>query len=321
MDRKKISKNRRKTFGMLLLAAVLFLTAAFRFSMPEPAYAYESELYQYTVKVETGYLALRNAQSYNTKNEIGKLYTGETVVACPIESEKDGYRYVYSPKLHKLGYVNGNYLTNKRTYKGASKMYAKVETGYLALRNAKAYERENEIGVLYTGDPVFVLDDSDSSYWTVYAPTLSKAGYVNKNYLVSSGIKTDYNEPEVPAVIPPDSYADWKWESADSDILEFRMDITNYSRTKTVTDFEIIFYAEDVWGNRIYGDNSTVVKTTMRKTILPGETIKSDYIPMPDRQRIRTVYAAVRKARLSDGTICEYTSIPESAYGIWEVTQ
>ena len=33
----------------------------------------------YTVRVETGYLALRTAQAYDYRNEIGKLYTGDTV--------------------------------------------------------------------------------------------------------------------------------------------------------------------------------------------------------------------------------------------------
>ena len=32
----------------------------------------------YTVTVADGYLALRNAKAYDDKNEIGKLYTGDT---------------------------------------------------------------------------------------------------------------------------------------------------------------------------------------------------------------------------------------------------
>ena len=58
-----------------------------------------------------------------------------------------------------------------------------VKTGYLALRTAKAFDSRNEIGELYTGDKVEVLDSSDGTYWYVYSPKLGKYGYVNKNYL------------------------------------------------------------------------------------------------------------------------------------------
>ena len=58
-----------------------------------------------------------------------------------------------------------------------------VTSGYLALRNAKAYDSSNEIGKLYTGETVQVQDTSDSQYWYVYAPSLGKSGYVNKDYL------------------------------------------------------------------------------------------------------------------------------------------
>ena len=58
-----------------------------------------------------------------------------------------------------------------------------VSKGYLALRSAKAYDSRNEIGKLYTGDTVEVKDSSDSQYWYVYAPSLGKYGYVNKDYL------------------------------------------------------------------------------------------------------------------------------------------
>ena len=59
----------------------------------------------------------------------------------------------------------------------------KVAKGYLALRSAKAYDSRNEIGQLHTGDTVQVTDSSDATYWYVYAPSLEKSGYVNRNYL------------------------------------------------------------------------------------------------------------------------------------------
>lgn len=61
-----------------------------------------------------------------------------------------------------------------------------VERNYLALRSEPAFERENEIGKLYTGDIVAVLDTSDPQYWMVYSWDLLKYGYVNKDYLVEN---------------------------------------------------------------------------------------------------------------------------------------
>lgn len=58
-----------------------------------------------------------------------------------------------------------------------------VASGYLALRNAKAYDDRNEIGQLYTGDTVTVQDTSDATYWYVYSPKYNCSGYVNKDYL------------------------------------------------------------------------------------------------------------------------------------------
>ena len=134
----------------------------------------------YTVRVETGYLALRTAQAYDYRNEIGKLYTGDTVEV--IDSSDSGYWYVYSCKLDKYGYVNKDYLIAPVTVSGP-KYYVTGTTYYLALRNAKAYDAANEIGKLHNGDYVYVQDTSDSTYWYVYAPQLNKYGYVNKNYL------------------------------------------------------------------------------------------------------------------------------------------
>mgnify|MGYP002571570392 CR=1 FL=1 len=65
-----------------------------------------------------------------------------------------------------------------------SNMYTvTVASGYLALRNAKAYDDANEIGQLNNGDTVQVQDSSGSTYWYVYSSRLGKSGYVNKNYL------------------------------------------------------------------------------------------------------------------------------------------
>ena len=140
----------------------------------------------WTVSVQKGYLALRTAKAYDSRNEIGELYSGDTV---QVQDSSDGtYWYVYSPKLGKSGYVNKNYLIGGGSAPAAAASYTvSVQSGYLALRNAKAYDSRNEIGQLYSGDTVQVQDSSDGTYWYVYSPKLGKSGYVNRNYLVGAG--------------------------------------------------------------------------------------------------------------------------------------
>ena len=133
----------------------------------------------YQVGVSKGYLALRSAMAYDSSNEIGELYSGDTVQL--IDTSDSQYWYVYSQKLEKNGYVNKDYLI------GGTTTYAtrtvSVATGYLALRSAKAYDSSNEIGQLYSGDTVQLVDTTDAQYWYVYSQKLCKYGYVNKDYL------------------------------------------------------------------------------------------------------------------------------------------
>ncbi len=135
----------------------------------------------YTAKVSSGYLALRNAKAYDASNELGKIYTGETVQV--LSSGDSQYWYVYAPTLGKFGYVNKDYLAAGASSATYTTMTVKVESGYLALRTAKAYDYANEIGKLYTGDTVQVTEKNSEQYWYVYAPSLDKYGYVNKDYL------------------------------------------------------------------------------------------------------------------------------------------
>ncbi len=62
----------------------------------------------YYVTGTTYYLALRNAQSYDERNEIGKIYNGQEV---QVISSGGTYWYVYVPALGMKGYVNSGYLT------------------------------------------------------------------------------------------------------------------------------------------------------------------------------------------------------------------
>ena len=151
-------------------------------SDPQYWYVYSPKLNKYGY-VNKGYLALRSAKAYDSSNEIGELYTGDTVTVS--DSSDPQYWYVYSPKLNKYGYVNKDYLsggtaTYSNTYPTKT---VSVATGYLALRSAKAYDTSNEIGELYSGETVQVIDSTDAQYWYVYSTKLGRYGYVNKDYL------------------------------------------------------------------------------------------------------------------------------------------
>lgn len=141
-------------------------------------YIYNSGLW--TVKIEKGYLALRNQAAYNDSNEIGQLNTGDTVQVKDTADEH--YWYVYVPKLDKTGYVDKEYLLGGAGT-AIQSMTVKVDKGYLALRSEKAYDKNNEIGQLNTGDTVELIEKEDSTYWYVFVPKLGKEGYVDKNYL------------------------------------------------------------------------------------------------------------------------------------------
>ena len=136
-----------------------------------------------TVSVAKGYLALRNMKAYDASNEIGELYSGDTVQL--LDTSDSQYWYVYSPKYDTNGFVNKDYLVKNKdnTASAVVTKTVKVKSGYLALRNAKAYDDANEIGQLNNGDTVQVQDSSGRTYWYVYSSRLGKSGYVNKNYL------------------------------------------------------------------------------------------------------------------------------------------
>ncbi|MBU5480448.1 SH3 domain-containing protein [Blautia sp. MSJ-19] len=171
--KKRFSTTHRTDFMKKFLAVLMVLAL----SLPVTAQTSRAAGTSYTVTVASGYLALRNAKAYDDANEIGKLYTGDTVEVQ--DSSGSTYWYVYSSKLNKYGYTDRRYLTNLSSERTVS-----VKSGYLALRNAKEYKASNEIGELYTGDKVQIADASDSTYWLVFAPGLYKGGYVDKNYLI-----------------------------------------------------------------------------------------------------------------------------------------
>lgn len=70
--------------------------------------------------------------------------------------------------------------------------YVSVQKGYLALRNAKAFDTSNEIGQMNNGEAVWAMETS-GTYWYVYSPSLGMYGYTNSGYLTTS-----YSAPSQP---------------------------------------------------------------------------------------------------------------------------
>ena len=185
---------KRKKFAVIaavLIAALLPMTPLKAVSNAVQVEAASNDIY--TVHVKTGYLALRNAKGYDYRNEIGELYTGDTVQV--LDRSDSTYWYVYSPKLGLSGYVNKDYLSggsNSSSSQSSGNTYkVSVATGYLALRTAMAYDYRNEIGELYSGETVQVLNKTSSEYWYVYSPKLDKSGYVNCKYLVGASSSSE----------------------------------------------------------------------------------------------------------------------------------
>ena len=311
---KKVRAKNHRLFTCVigLFMSAMIAVSAMTVTAPLPVYAAQTCLFTYTVKVESGYLALRTRKEFNKNNEIGRLDTGDIVVGCPTLGDEGEYMYVYSSKLRKHGYVNANYLYYAGSYDGRY-MYACVETGYLALRNAKAYEKSNEIGKLYTGDSVVILDDSGSEYWTVYSPTLYKTGYVNRNYLVYS--YTPEPENTLPMVFPDPAMAEW--ETTSDNYLSMHVQVKNNTRSKAITAFTLLVCSVDQYGN-IINDGNLVHEFTMYKTIEPGKIEYSSDFYLACRNYIRTVCVQIRAVRFSDGTWVELPT-GGKAYAEWTV--
>ena len=192
--------NAHTSLARVIRGALLGVVAILVMAAVAPSRALAGETY--TVKVDKGYLALRTAPSYDEANEIGELYTGDTV---EVKDRSNGqYWWVYSPKHGREGYVNADYLRSSgssssgpssSSSSGSASSYGsssygtytvKVAKGYLALRTKPKYDESNEIGELYTGDKVTVLNKSNGQYWWVYSPKHGREGYVNADYLVGA---------------------------------------------------------------------------------------------------------------------------------------
>ena len=70
--------------------------------------------------------------------------------------------------LGSYGYTNSDYLVSSYASVNIyndNVYYANVSTGYLALRNAKAFDSANEISKVPNSKEVDVIDFSTGTYW------------------------------------------------------------------------------------------------------------------------------------------------------------
>ena len=115
-----------------------------------------------------------------------------------------------------------------------------------------------------------------------------------------------YTELYVPLTMPQGARGEWRNISGNK--LKFRVKVTNVSKTKTVKAFELYMYAVDIWGDRIYGEDTYYYDTTTKK-IKPGESAFCDYFILPNRSEISRIYVGVKKAVFTDGTMRENLTV------------
>lgn len=133
-----------------------------------------------------------------------------------------------------------------------------------------------------------------------------------QNVLFGPGAKY-YTEPEFGLIIPNPSTGEWNKLS--NDIISFRIQVKNITKTKTIKAFELYMYATDVNGELIYGDNNVYMETTT-KNVGPGQTVFSEYMNMSNCSRIDQIHARIAKIIYSDGTVVEPS---DQNYESWNI--
>ena len=90
-----------------------------------------------------------------------------------------------APASSTQAYFDNNWIgtaQSMNTSAGSTKTVS-VQSSYLALRTAPAYDAANEIGQLYSGDKVELIGGAQGSYVKVYSPKFGTTGWVNAGFL------------------------------------------------------------------------------------------------------------------------------------------
>ena len=70
-----------------LFLSAMIMTSVMIFAIPQPVNASSYVLFTYTVKVNSGYLALRTEKAYDEENVIGGLNRSESVIGSAVKAE------------------------------------------------------------------------------------------------------------------------------------------------------------------------------------------------------------------------------------------
>ena len=177
---------------------------------------------------------------------------------------------------------------------------------------SKGYKQRVGLACAMLGDPpVIILDDSDSEYWTVYAPTLSKTGYVNRNYLVYN-FRASSDQGKT-LDFPYSSNA--QLSETSNNRIRMRVQVINRSNTKTVSSFTLLYYAEDEDGVFVT-DDYWLQESIDYKRVDPGEIVYTDYLSFPQADKIKKAYVEIKEVGFTDGTTIEYNG-DERPFATW----
>lgn len=142
-----------------------FFTVISLLALAFPVFAEQKAAEAYTVKVDSGYLALRSEPSFDSKNELEALYTGDLFYVT--DDYDSTYVYGYSAS-GKEGYVNKNYLVESYNIASGIKTRASQGASYL----------ETDYFSLYLpGDISWDYDIIDNATIRIYYPPAKEAGY------------------------------------------------------------------------------------------------------------------------------------------------
>lgn len=120
-------------------------------------------------------------------------------------------------------------------------------------------------------------------------------------------------EPDVTVIVPENTYGQWNEKSGNR--FNFRIEVKNISRTRTVKAIEFYVYTKDIWGETLIS-KSNPYRYTVETTFAPGKKGYTGYMTIDDRSQTQEVYIAIHRVRYTDGTMA-VVETPE--YYCWEI--
>lgn len=106
-----------------------------------------------------------------------------------------------------------------------------------------------------------------------------------------------------------------EWENLSGDRLKIRVQVQNSSWNLSVKSFRVNMYADDLWGNNLWGEDYVYYEET-DAYIGPGQTGYSNYFHVPDGDEIGRVYFGISDVYCTNGQ--EY-HISDVEYWYWSL--